>query len=415
MQISNLKRVVITGLGVISPIGNTVEDFWKNLCNGVSGIDFVSYFDTSDFSTKIGGQLKDFDPCKIFDRKAVHRMAKFCQLAMCASNEAVLNSKLDISENPERVAVIIGSGIGGFDVIEAQHSALIKDGPSRVSPLTIPMLIPNMASSQVSIYFGAKGANTCPSTACASGSNAVGDAFRLIQLGLADAAITGGTEAGITPLSFAGFCSAKTMSRKIDNPSKSCRPFDIDRDGFVMGEGSGILILEELEHAKKRNAKIYAEIVGYAMTGDAHHITLPELDGKGIELCMKQALVDANIKASDMDYINAHGTSTKMNDKIESNSIKRVFAERDDIMVSSTKSMTGHLLGAAGGIEAIACILALQDGIIPPTINYETPDPECALLDYVPNIARKKNINFAMSNSMGFGGHNVSLVFKKYI
>jgi len=402
-------------LGAVSPIGNTISDFWENLINGVSGIDVVTQFDTTNFPTKIGGQLKDFDPCKFFEKKAVHRMAKFCQLAMVASYEAVLSSKIQISENPQRVGVIIGSGIGGFDVIEAQHTALINGGANRVSPLTIPMLIPNMASSQVSIYFGAKGANSCPATACASGANAIGDSFRLIQLGLADAIITGGTEAGITPLSYAGFCSAKTMSRKNDNPSKSCRPFDIDRDGFVMGEGSGILILEELEHAKKRNAKIFAEIVGYAITGDGYHITLPDPEGKGIENCMKLALEDANLKPIDIDYINAHGTSTKINDKIESHSIKKVFAEKDNIMVSSTKSMTGHLLGAAGGIEAIASILALQNGIIPPTINYETPDPECALLDYVPNISKEKNINFAMSNSIGFGGHNVSLIFKKYI
>lgn len=409
------RRVVVTGLGTITPLGNTVDLFWENICNGRSGVDYVTRFDTKDFPTKIAAEVKDFNPENYINKKEVRRMDHFCHYSIAAASEALKASGIKVEEEPENVGVIIGCGIGGFGVIENQHSVLLEKGPLRVSPFTIPMIIPDIAAGYIAITFGARGPNLCPVTACASGANAVGDSFRLIQRGDIDVAITGGTESAITPLSFAGFCSAKAMSRNNDTPQKACRPFDLNRDGFVMGEGSGILILEELNHALSRDAVILGEVLGYAMTGDAYHITSPEPEGKGIEKCMLLALKDAGLTPLQIDYINAHGTSTPANDKIESSTIKRVFSDKKDILVSSTKSMTGHLLGAAGGIESAISILALKDGIAPPTINYETPDPECAKLDFVPNIMRKKDLNYVMSNSMGFGGHNVSLIFGKYI
>jgi 3-oxoacyl-[acyl-carrier-protein] synthase II len=407
------RRVVITGIGVISPIGNSVETFWQNISNGVSGIDYVTNFDTTDFPTKIGGEVKNFNPEDFISKKDIRRMDRFCHFALAAARQAVESSGLQISAEPERIGVVIGCGIGGFGIIEKQHEILMEKGPSRVSPFTIPMIIPDIAAGYVAITFGAKGPNLCPVTACASAANAIGDAFRIIERGDADAIIAGGTESAITPLSFAGFCSARAMSRFNEIPARACRPFDLNRDGFVMGEGSGILILEELEHALARGARILGEVLGYGMTGDAYHITSPDPNGKGIENSMILALKDASLKPAQIDYINAHGTSTEANDKIETAAIKKVFRE-NDILVSSTKSMTGHLLGASGGIEAAACILALNDNLVPPTINYETPDPDCDL-DYVANQARKKELNYVLSNNLGFGGHNVSLVFGKYI
>jgi 3-oxoacyl-[acyl-carrier-protein] synthase II len=407
------RRVVITGIGVVSPVGNSAETFWENISNGKSGIDYVTHFDTTNFPTKIGGEVKNFNPEDFISKKDLRRMDRFCHFAIAAARQAVSNSGLKISSEPERVGVVIGCGIGGFSVIEKQHEILMEKGPSRVSPFTIPMIIPDIAAGYVAITFGAKGPNLCPVSACASAANAIGDSFRIIARGDADAVIAGGTESAITPLSYAGFCAARAMSKYNEVPVRASRPFDLNRDGFVMGEGSGILIMEELNHALARDAVILAEVLGYGMTGDAYHITSPDPDGKGIENSMLLALKDAGLNPAEVDYINAHGTSTEANDKIESAAIKKVFKEKRDILVSSTKSMTGHLLGASGGIEAAACILALRNNLVPPTINYETPDPECNL-DYVPNQARKKELHYVMSNNLGFGGHNVSLVFSKY-
>ncbi len=404
------RRVVVTGLGVISPLGNSINEFWKNICNGESGIDYVTLFDTTDFPTKIAGEVKNFNPEDFVSKKDVKKMDRFCHFAIAASEEAIKNSDLEIAIEADRVGVCIGCGIGGFGVIEKQHSILMEKGPSRVSAFTIPMIIPDIAAGYVAITFGAKGPNLCPVTACASGANAIGDSFKIIQRGDADVMICGGTESAITPLSFAGFCSARAMSRNNQEPQKASRPFDLHRDGFVMGEGAGILILEELNHAKKRNAKILGEVLGYGMTGDAYHITSPDPDGTGIERAMLLSIKDAELEAKQIGYINAHGTSTSANDKIESMAIKKIFGS--EILVSSTKSMTGHLLGAAGGIEAAICFLALENNILPPTINYETFDPDCTL-DYIPNASREKRLDYVLSNSLGFGGHNVSLVFGK--
>ncbi len=405
------RRVVITGTGTISPIGNSTDIFWKNICDGISGIDYVTLFNTTDFATKIGGEVKNFNPEDFINKKDARRMDRFCQFALAASKEAVEQSKLDIKSIEDRVGVIIGCGIGGFRIIENQYSIMLEKGVNRVSPFTIPMIIPDIAAGYVAIHFGAKGANMCITTACASAANAIGEAFRLIVNDDADVMITGGTESAITPLSYAGFCSAKAMSTNNKNPKEASRPFDLNRDGFVMGEGAGIIILEELEHAINRGADIIAEIVGYGMSCDAYHITSPDPEGKGVEKSMLKALKNADIKAESIDYINAHGTSTELNDKTESLAIKRVFGNK--IIVSSTKSMTGHLLGASGGIESIVSVLALKDNIAPPTINYHNPDPNCDL-DYIANISRKIQLNYVLSNSLGFGGHNVSLIFKKY-
>ncbi|GAB7388107.1 beta-ketoacyl-ACP synthase II [Bacillaceae bacterium] len=409
------KRVVITGLGVISPVGNDVDTFWDNLLSGKSGVDRIQAFDPSEYPTQIAAEVKDFNPEDHMEKKEVKRTDRFVQFAYAAAKMAVANAKLNLEEvDRERVGVYIGSGIGGLGTWEEQHQILLEKGPKRVSPFFIPMMIVNMASGYVSIALGVKGPNSAAVTACATGTNSIGDAFRLVQNGYADVMITGGTEATIRPTALAGFCAAKAMSTRNGDPQKASRPFDKDRDGFVMGEGAGILILEELEHAKKRGAPIIAEIVGYGMTADAYHLTAPAPDGEGAARAMKEAIADAGLKPEDVDYINAHGTSTPLNDKFETMAIKKALGEHAyKVAISSTKSMHGHLLGAAGGVEAIATALALRDQMIPPTINYETPDPECDL-DYVPNKARQAALNVALSNTFGFGGHNATIVLKKF-
>ncbi|GEC88185.1 MULTISPECIES: beta-ketoacyl-ACP synthase II [Brevibacillus] len=409
------RRVVITGVGVVSPVGNDAQTFWNSLLEGKSGIDRVAAFDASDYPTQIAGEVKNFDPEQYMDKKDIRRTDRFVQFGLAAAKMAVEDAKLEITpENAERVGVYIGSGIGGLTTWEEQHSVLLEKGPRRVSPFFIPMLIANMASGAVSIQYGAKGPTSSAITACATGTNAIGDALRLIQFDHADVMIAGGAEATVRPMGFAGFCSAKAMSTRNDEPQKASRPFDQDRDGFVMGEGAGVLILEELEHAKKRGANIIAEVIGYGMSADAHHITSPSPGGEGAARCMASALKDAGVDPTEVQYINAHGTSTDQGDIAETQAIKSVFGEHAyKLAVSSTKSMTGHLLGATGGVEAIATAYALRDQILPPTINLENPDPECDL-DYVPNHARKATVNVAVSNTFGFGGHNASIVLKRY-
>lgn len=410
------RRVVITGLGVVSSLGMSVDEFWNNIINGKSGISRIEKFDTGEFSSKIGAEIKEFNPEKYISPREAKHLAMFTQYAIFAAMSALEESGLEINEeNAERIGVLIGSGIGGIEVFEEQIEKLIKKGPKRISPFFIPMMISNMASGHVSIYTGAKGPNSNAVTACASGTTAIGEAVEIIKRGDADVMIAGGTEASITPSSVAGFSNMKALSFRNDEPEKASRPFDADRDGFVIGEGSGVLILEELESACKRGAKIYAEVLGYGTSGDAHHITQPDPGGAGAARAMAMAIGKAGINYDEMDYINAHGTSTPLNDKYETIGIKKVFKDHAyKMMISSTKSMTGHLLGAAGGIEAIICAKTLKEGIIPPTINYETPDPECDL-DYVPNTAREyKNIRYLMSNSFGFGGQNACLVMGKY-
>lgn len=409
------NRVVITGLGVISPVGNDVDTFWDSLVNGRSGVDYITQFDTTDYPVKIGAEVKGFNPEDFIDKKEVRRLDRFTQFAIAASKMAIKDSGLVIDEeNAERVGVYIGSGIGGLQTIEEQHKVLLEKGPKRISPFFIPMLIGNMASGQVSIHLGAKGPNSAPISACATGTHAIGDAYLMIERGDADAMICGGTEATVTPLAVGGFASMRALSTRNDDPKKASRPFDMERDGFVMGEGSGVLILESLEHAKKRGAKIYAEVIGYGATGDAYHLTAPAPEGEGAARAMKIAMKRANVKPEEVDYINAHGTSTDLNDKFETMAIKGAFGEHAyKLAISSTKSVTGHLLGAAGAVEGIAIALALKHGIIPPTINYETQDPDCDL-DYVPNKARKENIKIALSNSLGFGGHNATIMLKKF-
>ncbi|WP_017754627.1 beta-ketoacyl-ACP synthase II [Calidifontibacillus oryziterrae] len=408
------RRVVITGLGAVTPCGNNLDTTWNNVINGISGVSEVTRIDKDQFPAKVAGELKNFNPEDFFDKKEARRMDKFTQYAMAASLMAVKDANLEITDEiAPRVGVWIGSGIGGMETHEEQHRNFLEKGYRRVSPFYVPMMIADMAAGQVSIALGAKGINACTVTACASGANSVGDAFKVIQRGDADYMITGGTEAPITNMAFAGFCMAKALSTNPD-PKTASRPFDLNRDGFVMGEGAGILVLESLETALSRGAKIYAEIVGYGATGDAYHITAPAPGGEGGVRAMRQALQDAGIKPEDIDYMNAHGTSTDYNDKYETMAIKEVFGEHAYKMaVSSTKSVTGHLLGAAGAVEAIFSVKAITDGVIPPTMNLETPDPECDL-DYVPNQARKQEVKTVLSNSLGFGGHNVSLIFKKY-
>lgn len=408
------RRVVITGLGVVTPVGNDVNTMWENIIAGNSGIDVTTRVNTDDYPAKVAGEVKDFEPLNFIDKKDVRRMDPFTQYAVAASKMAVEDAGLVINEsNANRVGVWIGSGIGGMQTWEEQHRKLIEKGPRRVSPFFVPMMIPDMAAGQVSIQLGAKGINSCTTTACASGASSIGDAFKAVQRGDVDYIIAGGTEAPITDMAFAGFSSAKALSTNPD-PKTASRPFDKNRDGFVMGEGSGILIMESLETALERGAHIYGEIVGYGATGDAYHITAPADNGEGAARAMQQALNDAGLSPEDIDYINAHGTSTELNDKYETSAIKTVFGEHAyKLAVSSTKSMTGHLLGAAGGVEAVISLKAIKEGIIPPTINYDTPDENCDL-DYVPNEARKQEVNAIVSNSLGFGGHNVSLVFKKF-
>ena len=409
------KRVVITGTGVITPLGIGTSDFWNAIKEGKCGIDVVTRYDFSNYATCIGGEIKDFDPSLYMDKKEAKRMDRFSQFAVAATKLAIEDSKLDLDAiDKERMGVILGSGIGGIETLEEQHSVLVNKGPDRVSPFFIPTMIANMAAGQVSIFTGAKGINETIVTACASGTNAVGDAFKCIQRGDADIIISGGTEAPLTPVAFAGFSSMKAMSRRNHDPKTASRPFDAERDGFIMSEGAGILILEEYEHAIKRGANIIAEVVGYAATADAYHITAPAPEGEGGARAMALAIKDAGISSADVDYINAHGTSTPMNDKLETQAIKTVFGDSArKVAISSTKSMTGHLLGAAGAVEAIVCAYSLKEGFIPATINYTNPDPECDL-DYVPNQGRKKDIKYAISNSFGFGGHNATIALKKF-
>ena len=398
----------------MTALGKDKDTFWNNLMAGKSGITPIEGFDVSDYPTKIAAQVHDFNPEEYMERKDARKLDRFVQFAVAATAEALKDSKLNVREDadPERVGVIIGSGIGGLGTFEDQHSILLEKGPKRISPFFIPMMIANMASGHVSIIHGAKGPNVAPVTACASGSHAIGDAFKFIQSGEADVMITGGAEATIRPTGLAGFCSMRAMSTRNDDPTAASRPFDTGRDGFVMGEGSGILILESLEHAQKRGAHIYAEVIGYGLSADAFHMTEPDPDGPA--RCMKMAIRTAGIQPEDIDYINAHGTSTPVGDKSETRAIKMALGEHAaNIAVSSTKSMTGHLLGAAGGVEALICALSLQNQIIAPTINLHDQDPECDL-DYVPNEPRQANLNVVMSNSFGFGGHNASIILKKF-
>ncbi|GAB6138435.1 beta-ketoacyl-ACP synthase II [Halanaerobaculum tunisiense] len=410
------KRVVVTGMGVISPVGNELEDYWTALTAGESGIAEVTNFDAAEYKTQIAGEVNDFDPRDFgMNRKEARRMDNYTQFAVAAANKAVEDAQLEINEdNATRVGTLVGSGIGGIETLEEQHKRLLERGPNRVSPFLIPMMIANIAAGQVAIQTGAKGPNTSVVTACATGTHALGEAHRMIQCGDADIMIAGGSEAAISPVSFAGFSSLKAMSTNNDNPQQASCPFDADRDGFVMGEGAGVLVLETLESAQARGAEIYAELVGYGLSADAHHITAPAPEGEGAARAMQMAVDKADISATEVDYINAHGTSTPANDKLETQAIKDVFGDHAyDLAVSSTKSMTGHLLGGAGGIEAIASILAIRDNILPPTINYQTEDPECDL-DYVPNKAKETSVNVALSNSLGFGGHNACALFKGY-
>ncbi len=408
------KRVVVTGLGALSPLGNDAETSWKNAIGGVSGIGPITRVESDEYPAKVAAELKDFNIENYMDKKEARKMDRFTQYAVVAAKMAVQDAGLNITDEiAPRVGVWVGSGIGGLETLESQFEIFLTKGPRRVSPFFVPMMIPDMATGQISIALGAKGVNSCTVTACATGTNSIGDAFKVIQRGDADAMITGGTEAPLTRMSFAGFSANKALSTNPD-PKTASRPFDKNRDGFVMGEGAGIIVLEELEHALARGAKIYGEIVGYGSTGDAYHITAPAQDGEGGARAMQEAIKDAGIKPEEIDYINAHGTSTYYNDKYETKAIKTVFGDHAyKLAVSSTKSMTGHLLGAAGGIEAIFSVMAIKDGIIPPTINIETPDEECDL-DYVPDKAREQDVNIVLSNSLGFGGHNATLIFKKY-
>lgn len=408
-------RVAVTGIGVVSPIGIGKDRFWESLVAGRSGVGRITRFDVSGWDTQIAAEVRDFDPLLWMERKEVRRNDRFVQFAYAASRLALDDAQFAITrENAPRVGILIGSGIGGAETWEEQHRILIEKGPNRVSPFFIPMIIINMASGVVSILLGARGPNASVVTACATGGNAIGDATRIIQRGEADVMLAGGSEATITPLSLAGFVSMKAMSRRNDAPERASRPFDANRDGFVMGEGSGVVLLENLEQALRREAHIYGELVGYGMSGDAYHITQPDPEADGASRSIRNALHDARMEPSEIDYINAHGTSTPYNDRTETLAIKKVFGDHARrVAVSSTKSMTGHLLGAAGGVELVACALALEHQILPPTINYETPDPECDL-DYVPNTARPAAVRTAMSNAFGFGGHNAILILRKY-
>jgi 3-oxoacyl-[acyl-carrier-protein] synthase II len=409
------KRVVVTGLGAITPIGNTLAEYWDGLMSSRNGIAPITLFDASKHACRIAGEVKGFDPLEYIDRKDAKRMDRFSQFAIAASKQAIADSGLEINDlNAEQIGVLIGTGIGGIKVMEDQQEIYLGRGPDRCSPFMVPMMIANMAAGLTAIHVGAKGPNNCTVTACAAGSNAVGDAFRLVQNGYAQAMICGGTEAAITPLSVAGFASARALSTRNDDPDHACRPFDRDRDGFVMGEGAGILILEELEHALSRGAQIYGEIIGYGMTCDAYHMTSPVPGGLGAARAIQLALKDARLDPEHVNYINAHGTSTPANDSTETNAIKTALGDHARaIAVSSTKSMTGHLLGGSGGIEAVATVMAIANDRVPPTINLANPEDVCDL-DYVPHTSREMTVNVALSNSFGFGGHNVTLAFRKY-
>jgi 3-oxoacyl-[acyl-carrier-protein] synthase II len=409
------NRVVVTGMGALTPVGLTVQDFWSGLLKGESGIGPVTYFDASNFTSQIVAELKGFDPGAHFSPKEARRFDPFVLYALVATIEAIADAGLDLEDlDRSRAGVIVSSGIGGIATLEKQHSTLLNRGPSKVSPFFIPMMISDMAPGQISIRFGFKGPNYTTVSACASAGHAIGDAFRILQRGDADVMIAGGTEATITPLALAGFCSMQALSTRNHEPHRASRPFDAERDGFVMGEGAGLLVLESLDHAQDRGASIHGEIVGYAATADAHHITAPAPGGEGAARVMKLALEDANLRPQEVDYINAHGTSTPLNDKFETAAIKTVFGEHaHQVPISSTKSMIGHLLGAAAGVELIAALLTIREGVIHPTVNYEKPDPECDL-DYVPNESREQPVRVAISNSFGFGGHNVCLVVRKF-
>jgi len=409
-----MKRVVITGLGIVSPLGDK-DNLWDSLLKGISGIDQINRFDASALSVRIGAEVRDFDPTLFMERKDARRMDRFAQFAVAAAKMGLADAKLEIPlQNPNRVGVLVGSGIGGIETVQEQSRVFWEKGPERVTPLFVPMMIPDMASGQIAIQTGAKGVNSCTVTACATGTHAIGDAFRIIGRGQADVVLAGGSEAALCPLGLAGFITAKALSTRNEEPTKASRPFDRTRDGFVMGEGAGVLVLESLDHALARGAFIYGEIVGYGASGDAYHITSPAPEGEGAQRAMSEALLDAGLDPADVDYINAHGTSTEYNDLYETIAIKRVFKEHAyKLAASSTKSLTGHMLGAAGAVEAAVCLLALRDQVIPGTYNYEYPDPQCDL-DYVPNQSRPAELGVVLSNSFGFGGHNATLAFRRW-
>ena len=409
------RRVVVTGMGVMTPIGNNPDEFWNALAAGRSGISRITAFDPSEFASQIAGEIKDFDPAQYLDRKQAKRMDRFCQLGVVAAKQALEDSGLDLErEDSTRIGVYASSGIGGLSTIEKQLQIMLEKGASRVSPLLVPMMIINLLPGQIAMIFGLKGPNLSIVTACATSNHSIGEALWAIRNGMADIMVSGGAEASTTRLGLAGFCSMKALSTRNDAPEKASRPFDKERDGFIMSEGAGMVVLEELEHARARGATIHGEIIGYGCSSDAYHLTAPAPGGEGAARCMKMALDDARVPLEDVDYINAHGTSTPLNDKFETMAIKTVFGDRaDKVPVSSTKSMHGHLLGATGVVEAVACLLAMRNNLIPPTINYEVPDPECDL-DYVPNQPREAEIKIALNNSFGFGGHNATLILKRF-
>ncbi|HEY1663473.1 MAG TPA: beta-ketoacyl-ACP synthase II [Verrucomicrobiae bacterium] len=411
------RRVVVTGLGVVTPVGNDLDTFWKNLISGYCGIDKITTFDPSPFATQIAGQVKNFDPAPAFPSpKEIRRTDRYSQFGVYAGHHALLDSGLDLSkENCDEIGCIIGSGIGGLETTVDQHTVLMERGPGRVSPFMIPMLISNMASGLFSMYKGLRGPNFATCSACATANHAIGEAWRAVKMGDATVMFAGGAEAAVVPIGIGGFCAMRAMSTRNDDPKHASRPFDKERDGFVMGEGSGVVVLEDLEHAKKRGAKIYCEIVGYGNTADAYHLTAPSPDGEGAARCMKMAMRQAGLRPEDISYINAHGTSTPQGDVCETQAIKTVFGDHaKKLAVSSTKGATGHMLGAAGSVEMSACALAIMHGIVPPTISYQVPDPECDL-DYVPNTAREMKVNAIINNSFGFGGHNASIAAKKFV
>lgn len=409
------RRVVITGVGAVTPIGIDVETYWNGLKSGASGAGQITQFDTTGYEVTIAAEIKGFQPENYMEKKEARRMDRYCQVALAAANEAVLDSGINFEkEDMTRVGVVVGSGIGGLNSLQTEHTKLMERGPSRVSPFFIPMMISNIAAGQISIAYGTKGPNTSVVTACATSTNSIGDAYRMIQYGDADVLIAGGTESAICEISIAGFNSMKALSKRNDDPTTASRPFDLDRDGFLMGEGAGIVILEDLEHAMKRGAKIYGEVKGYGVSSDAYHITAPAPDGNGAKRAMENAIADGGITKEEIDYVNAHGTSTPMNDELETLAIKATFGEKaKELAISSTKSMTGHLLGAAGAVEVIACLKTIENQFIHPTINYMTPDPKCDLF-YVPNKGIEKKVTHALSNSFGFGGHNATLLISKF-